>query len=198
MKNIVSTALVFGFVVILIIGGAYLFQAVNGVDSINNMDNKLMTDIGNVLDHTDNLSDNSTVKAEIDKLDNSSGNVEKSISDVIGGNIKKGVGNLFALLDYDNESIGKLQKNEKTKDFFTSDGLQLDDEMINTMLNDQNLQKLFKSEGKVLDKKAIEEILNQKEVKEFFKTGVLDVDDETMEKLLDNETIQDIIKSNKK
>lgn len=203
MKNIVSTVLVFGFVVILIIGGAYLFQAINGVDSINNIDNKLMTDIGKALEPVDNLSNKPVVVDDVEKVKDNDESVEKSISDFVGDinvkeNLKKGIGNLFAQLGYENGSVEKLQKNEKTKDFFTSEGLQLDEELLNTLLNDPNLQKLFKSEGKTLNKKTIEEVLNTKEVKEFFKTGVLNVDDETLGKLLDNETIQEIIKSNKK
>ena len=64
MKNMVSTIIVFGFVFIIILGGAFLFRKMNGLDTIKSADHRINEDIHKIIDAGAVHPDDNSVKSE--------------------------------------------------------------------------------------------------------------------------------------
>lgn len=207
----------------LLIGGAYLFQSFDGMNSIKNVDNNIVKDISKVLSDNltdnkadniaDNSSDNMSVKIphNLSVIDNVSGiqkdkeSVEKSVEsffnvDSIKEGIKNNLGKLSGIFEKNGLSLDAIKDNENIKSFLgtmkNGEGLSLDNDTMQKLLSNESMKKIFNSEGLDFDAKSVEGILNSPAVKEFFKTGkTSDIDNKTLQSLLDNGSIQELLMS---
>lgn len=80
MKNMVSTIIVFGFIFIIILGGAFLFQKMNGLDTIKNADHRINEDIHKIIDAVPVLPADNTSEAVSDSLSGAESSAEESLA----------------------------------------------------------------------------------------------------------------------
>lgn len=193
MKHIIPTILVFGAVIILLIGGAYLFQSFDGMDSIKQVDNAILKDINKVMGDnttdnvTDNATDNATKRATDNFTDNVTDNATKSVTDNMTDNSTKRVtGNVTVT-----ENLAGVRKEESgaeksVESFFNPDSIK---ENLKSGLD--KLSGIFGKNGMSLDK-----IKENENIKSFLDSIKDDkpvvLDNETMKRLLDNQTLEKI------
>lgn len=212
MKSIVSTVIVFGIVIIVIIGGAYLFQSLDGVDTINGLDDKIVADIGKVIEKNDNVSkenplaeDNVSFLGNASSADNASENLVEQVASFADNaslttsekndniavkepkevNVTESISNLFK-----GTKIEEIVKNiaGKIKIFFMAAGL--------SSGNTGGLDAIrgFLPENAVaLDNETMDSILNNPALKKLFEGEGLTLDRENVEKILNDKNIRDYL-----
>lgn len=212
MKSIVSTVIVFGIVIIVIIGGAYLFQSVDGVDTINGLDDKIVADIGKVIEKNDNVSkedlvaeDNVSLLRNVSAADNASENIAEQVTSFADNaslaasekndnisvkgpkevNVMENISNLFK-----GTKIEEIVKNiaGKIKIFLMAAGL--------SSGNTGGLDAIrgFLPENAIaLDNETMDSILNNPALKKLFEGEGLTLDRENVEKILNDKNIRDYL-----